>query len=425
MGMFAVSALRRGKTQNIKLMLAAGVAVGVIVILMNTGAALSRFGDADSDLATRLRISQSVLPMIFDAPLGGIGLGNFNEVYSAYSLPEFAGVNKLFYAHNDWFQIAAELGVPGLGLAVAIFIMLMSSLTAQPNMPRETNLFRLALVCGFVSISIHNLVDFNFHVPANLFIYAFAAGAALNIRPRRKIQPESTPTPSLIHRWAPAALCAALFLVAIPTFGPQINTAKADTAYRLNNTAVKTNAKTYANLIRSIELTPENPNRLRERGAKRLFAKLNSMVLTKAAITSAQKDIVAAITKQPGNEENWYYLLISDFQLKQLDDSRFIKLLEAITTYAPKDQRILFALTTASLRIADLEKDIQIKKVITNKSYELLESAVANSISWKDWREWPSRIAYLSARRLPLSLKERLIKIAPNKWMLHYIRKIQ
>jgi tetratricopeptide (TPR) repeat protein len=70
----------------------------------------------------RRAIWLNTLAMWRDAPLLGVGLGNHRVVYPAYAwsaAPDrvFGAASQLDYAHNDYLQALAELGLVGLALA--------------------------------------------------------------------------------------------------------------------------------------------------------------------------------------------------------------------------------------------------------------------------------------------------------------------
>jgi O-antigen ligase len=68
----------------------------------------------------RIHIWTRTLVMIRDAPVLGVGLGNFREVFESKYNPEVGGDGtRGVHAHNLWLQQFAELGVAG-GIAYAV-----------------------------------------------------------------------------------------------------------------------------------------------------------------------------------------------------------------------------------------------------------------------------------------------------------------
>lgn len=119
--------------------------------------------------------------MIKDAPLFGQGLGTFGLQFPPYQARAFAEpdaesfvTNASFtsFAHNDYLQIWAELGLFGL-LALAAFVWLIlkrgRALGSDP----------VALGCwaALISIFVNSLFAFPLHLPTTLMLLVVLAGA--------------------------------------------------------------------------------------------------------------------------------------------------------------------------------------------------------------------------------------------------------
>ena len=85
-------------------------------------------GAAES-MQVRIGYWQAGLKMIADHPLLGVGLDNFGDRYLEYKLPTGREVRR---AHNNYLQIAADLGVP----ALIIFCVLWGGLI-RASFPKE------------------------------------------------------------------------------------------------------------------------------------------------------------------------------------------------------------------------------------------------------------------------------------------------
>jgi O-antigen ligase len=78
-------------------------------------------GVANSDM--RVQIWRRTLRMIADHPAGGVGLGNFQDVFeSRYNIDVNDDQRRGVHAHNLWLQQFAELGLLGGALYVALWI---------------------------------------------------------------------------------------------------------------------------------------------------------------------------------------------------------------------------------------------------------------------------------------------------------------
>jgi len=76
----------------------------------------------DPSAGRRIMIWQGALAMIKDQPIFGFGYGTFPYVIGNY-VPNLAGAD----AHNTYLILAAEMGVPALGLFVLILLVLLKN----------------------------------------------------------------------------------------------------------------------------------------------------------------------------------------------------------------------------------------------------------------------------------------------------------
>ena len=74
------------------------------------------YSDTDS-VQIHLELWRAGLKIVRDHPLAGIGVGQFKSAVSAYSHVK----NLSMLAHNTYLEIAAEMGIPGLILFLAMF----------------------------------------------------------------------------------------------------------------------------------------------------------------------------------------------------------------------------------------------------------------------------------------------------------------
>jgi hypothetical protein len=78
---------------------------------------------AGGDMAGRLEVQQRALLAIADQPLTGIGMNGFRraapELYTLFSMPSTSDVA---HAHQQFLQVALDLGVPALGAYFGIWI---------------------------------------------------------------------------------------------------------------------------------------------------------------------------------------------------------------------------------------------------------------------------------------------------------------
>jgi len=123
------------------------------------------------------------LRMFADHPITGIGLGNYGIVYTRYEADvrssqvgdRFQSVQRpTEFAHNDYVQIVAELGVGGI-LAIVAFLAVLSwsiwiRLRAVPVGRPQSALEILLLLAGLVAFLTHALVSFPLHIPVSSLV---------------------------------------------------------------------------------------------------------------------------------------------------------------------------------------------------------------------------------------------------------------
>ena len=120
---------------------------------------------------SRESVWRSTAEMIKEHPLTGVGLGNYELSFPQY---RGAGMDKLVdYAHNDFIQFVAEVGVFGI-LVILFFTYRLFSETFDrldfPDYPRYYRGIVIGAFCGLISIWFHTLLDFNLQIPANALI---------------------------------------------------------------------------------------------------------------------------------------------------------------------------------------------------------------------------------------------------------------
>jgi O-antigen ligase len=169
---------RRGRRKWLPVAATAGVVLVLAAFLPSTRF-IQRFGAATGpgDVASdaRFGIWRDAVHLAEAFPVLGCGLGAFQSANMRYqTVTPLLTVN---FAHNDYLQLLAELGVVGfLGLmtvAAVVYRRLFRNLWEQ----REPYLYA-ACLGSLVAISLHSFVDFNLYKPANALVAAWVAGLA-------------------------------------------------------------------------------------------------------------------------------------------------------------------------------------------------------------------------------------------------------
>lgn len=137
----------------------------VVERVQGTELTISASGDEES-VEQRQDPARHTLALISDFPLFGTGAGTFYNAYMRYRAP---GEGYFDHAHNDFAEIAADFGLPGLGI-LAAFVLLTAGVALSSMARRRSSLPRgmaFGALMAMLAIGIHSSVDFNLQIPAN------------------------------------------------------------------------------------------------------------------------------------------------------------------------------------------------------------------------------------------------------------------
>ena len=152
--------------------LAALVLAGLGVAWMGLDGIVGAF-EARGIRGSRLDLWEDMLPMWPRFPVFGLGLNAFSTAYPWYQTvwpQEWIGE-----AHNEYLQVLLDGGVLGAGLFAAMIVLVL--LTAFRG--AATGSLEIGLFGALVTLAVHNLVDFNWQIPANAATWTALAALAL------------------------------------------------------------------------------------------------------------------------------------------------------------------------------------------------------------------------------------------------------
>jgi O-antigen ligase len=163
---------------------AVGMLIAAAFVFLPPDQLIARFGtmlnETDAE-ASRSRMWADTIPMIRDFPIAGCGLGGFESCFHRYN---HSANFRVDFAHNDYLQLLAELGLAGF--LPLMFLAILALGAAVRAAVRRTNedMGLLALACAgsMTAMAIHSVADFNLYIPANALVLSWIAGIAL--RPR-------------------------------------------------------------------------------------------------------------------------------------------------------------------------------------------------------------------------------------------------
>ena len=189
---------RRGLAKRLLAVSAVLLAALMIVTWLGVGRILQRFSSMQTLEVTegkRAAMRRGAWHIFLGHPLAGTGLGTFQIAYPPYETLYDAKVVN--HAHNDYLQTLVETGALG-GLCCAWFlgVLLLKSFSlfrqSDFSFPGALQLSGIVACAGFL---VHALVDFNFHIPSNLWLFFLMAHLATT-----QIQQSPSIPPNRPHR---------------------------------------------------------------------------------------------------------------------------------------------------------------------------------------------------------------------------------
>ena len=138
-----------------------------------------RYAQVASVGGFRADIRASVWPetisLIKAYPVVGCGLGGYESAFAKLGNEPLYTID---FAHNDYLQLLAELGLPGF-LIVALLglgITRAAFTTAIFSRDQERRFLSVACAGALAAILLHSVSDFNLYIPANAMLLAWIAG---------------------------------------------------------------------------------------------------------------------------------------------------------------------------------------------------------------------------------------------------------
>ncbi len=184
----------------------AGLLFGLFVLFVAIGgdALLVRLDDqrVGEDSATRLAAYALVKQAIADNPWLGFGLGSFEKAFQLYRDDTLSA--WFHHAHNDYLEMAMDLGLPAFILLLFSLGLLISCCVQGVWERRRDAIYpALALAATFL-IGAHVSVDFSLHIPAIAATYAalLGLGVTQSFSSRDK-GAEKKPSPKPVLKAAP------------------------------------------------------------------------------------------------------------------------------------------------------------------------------------------------------------------------------
>ena len=123
----------------------------------------------------------------------GTGLGSFQQVYRLQENPDRVDATYVNHAHNDYLELAMELGLPGILLILAFFAWWGRRL-AQIWSSNLSSPFDRAATIASAAILAHSVVDYPLRTSAMAAVFAMCIGILARFRPAERASARSDST---------------------------------------------------------------------------------------------------------------------------------------------------------------------------------------------------------------------------------------
>jgi O-antigen ligase len=166
---------RRGRLGLVSLIF--GLVLGALLI-SNPARVVNRLGNSgDDSWGGRPMIWQLTRGLIATYPLTGVGLGAYEGAMPLYQPPP-RGL-MINHAHNQYLEIAAEGGIPGLLLFLTALVMVVRLHLRRQRHDRSAQRYlRSGALVGLVGLAAQSVWETPLLTPAVLWLAAAAAGLA-------------------------------------------------------------------------------------------------------------------------------------------------------------------------------------------------------------------------------------------------------
>jgi O-antigen ligase/Tfp pilus assembly protein PilF len=143
------------------------------------GERLSETANHDESVLDRISVWRDSIGIVRDFPLLGVGLGGWPEIFSRYDSEPWDPIYFWRETHNDYLQLLEEAGIIGFLLAGWILLSQARALRrARAVVPARRLPLVAAAIAAAASFATHELLDFNFQVPANALLLVVILGLA-------------------------------------------------------------------------------------------------------------------------------------------------------------------------------------------------------------------------------------------------------
>jgi O-antigen ligase len=168
------------RTRRLAMAGASALVVAAALALLFSPIGTNSLGAAGS-VTSRAQILETTSKAIGDFLPFGSGLGTFRPVYKLYEDPGSIDTQVMPHAHNDYAELALELGIPGV-ILIVVFLLWWAVTSGRAWRVADATPYARAATVASAAILIHSIVDFPLRTAA--ISAAFAMCLALLVERR-------------------------------------------------------------------------------------------------------------------------------------------------------------------------------------------------------------------------------------------------
>ncbi len=135
----------------------------------------------DPSMALRMLAWKSAWQVMLNFLWFGSGPGTFEYIFLKFRPEGFSG--RPVFAHSDYLQLLSDCGVFAFAATLGLFTAIFRN--GLRIIRRDESRLRFGVgagvLAGFLSLAVHSVVDFNFHIPANWMMAAVLAGVLFSL----------------------------------------------------------------------------------------------------------------------------------------------------------------------------------------------------------------------------------------------------
>ena len=141
---------------------------------------VSTINTEDTSTNSRLRFYNHALTQLKNHPIIGVGIGNWKFESQRYDQRFISGYTVPYHVHNDFLEIATELGLPGLLLYLAVFLSFLYILYKSFIMDPNNGFFYFSLFLCATIYFIDSNLNFPYARVINQVLFIFLISVVLS-----------------------------------------------------------------------------------------------------------------------------------------------------------------------------------------------------------------------------------------------------